>query len=43
MKQLRSLAMWMVWNVPLGWIAPHVMSFAMNSRAVRVQPKQEAT
>jgi len=28
----RSLAMWMVWNVPLGRLAPHVMGYAMNSK-----------
>ena len=29
---MRKIAMWMVWNVPLGHAAPYVMAFALNAR-----------
>ena len=32
MKLIRCVAMWAVWNVPLGRFAPSVMGFAMNSK-----------
>ena len=35
MTWLRSAAMWMVWNVPLGNFAPKLMGFAMNSKPVK--------
>lgn len=35
----RKIAMWMVWNVPLGRFAPAVMGFAMNSKPIPL--KQE--
>ena len=38
MKKLRTLAIWLVWNVPLGPLAPHVLGFGLNSKPVRVQP-----
>lgn len=32
MKWLRSMSMWLVWNVPLGRFAPNVMGFALGSK-----------
>lgn len=37
MKLLRRIAMWAVFNVPLGKAAPWVMGFALNSWPQRVQ------
>jgi hypothetical protein len=34
---LRRFAMWLVWNVPLGRMAPHVMGFAMGSKPIAVE------
>lgn len=31
MQLIRSAAMWIVWNVPIGSFAPMLMSFALNS------------
>ncbi len=30
--------MWLVWNVPLGKLAPYVLSLAMGSTPHRVNP-----
>ena len=38
MSTLRQVAMWLVWNVPLGRFAPLVMGFAMGSKPVRIKP-----
>ena len=40
MSYLRCVAMWLVFNVPLGKAAPWVMGFALNSwpRKVRKVP-----
>ena len=32
MNVLRSIALWMVFNVYLGRFAPHVLGFALNSK-----------
>lgn len=29
---MRRFAMWLVWNVPLGRLAPHVMAFALGTK-----------
>jgi len=34
---MRRLAMWMVWNVPMGRLAPWVLGFALNSYPVRAK------
>ena len=31
MKFIRSVAVWMLWNVPLGKLAPALMAFAVGS------------
>lgn len=36
-KLLRRFAMWLVWNIPLGRFAPHVLGFAVGSKGVRVK------
>lgn len=33
MSTLRRFAMWLVWNVPLGALAPHVMAFALGAES----------
>lgn len=35
MKMLRGIAMWLVWNVPLGRFAPHVFKFAIGAKKMR--------
>ena len=35
MKQIRKIALWAVWNIPLGRFAPHVLGFALNSKPMR--------
>jgi hypothetical protein len=38
MNPLRRLALWVFWNVPLpDSLAPHVLGFALGSRARRVR------
>lgn len=32
MNWMRSVSMWIIWNVPIGSLAPLLMSFAMNSK-----------
>lgn len=32
MKLMRSAAMWLVWNVPLGKFAPVLMGFALQRK-----------
>lgn len=36
MRLLRRWAMWLVFNVPMGRLAPWVMGFALNSWPKRV-------
>lgn len=36
-RWLRSVAMWLVWNVPLGAAAPHVFGFAMGAEHRKVE------
>jgi hypothetical protein len=33
-KLLQQLAMWVIWNVPIGAAAPHVFAFALGSKEV---------
>lgn len=33
--EVRRLAMWIVWNIPCGRLAPHLLGFAMSSKPVR--------
>lgn len=33
MKSMRSAAMWIVWNIPFGSLAPRLLAFAMNCRS----------
>ena len=35
MTCLRALALWVVWNIPIGKFSPYLMAFALNSQAVR--------
>ena len=35
MNLLRSVAMWVVWNIPCGNFAPRLMGFALNSKPVK--------
>lgn len=37
MSMLRELAMWVVWNVPCGRLAPHLFGFAMGSKPIKVE------
>lgn len=37
MKYLRFAAMWIVWNVPFGRLAPWLMGFAANSKPRKIQ------
>ena len=32
---MRKFAMWLVWNVPLGRLAPYVMKFAVKGSGMR--------
>lgn len=32
---MKSIAMWLVWNVPLGRLAPHVLAFALGAKNYR--------
>jgi hypothetical protein len=36
MNILREIAMWLVLNVPLGKLAPHVFGFAIGAKPVRI-------
>lgn len=40
MNYLRRAAMWLVFNVPLGKLAPWMMGFALNSRPRKVRKVQ---
>lgn len=35
MSWIRSVAMWIVWNIPCGKLAPKLMGFALNSKPYR--------
>ena len=35
MSLIRSVAMWVVWNIPCGNFAPRLMGFALNSKPVK--------
>ena len=35
MNCIRSVAMWIVWNIPCGNFAPRLIGFAMNSKPVK--------
>lgn len=35
MKCLRSAALWIVWNIPVGSFAPHLMAFALRSKGYK--------
>lgn len=35
--KMRKIAMWLVWNVNLGRLAPHVLGFALSSKPQEVQ------
>lgn len=35
MNSIRSVVMWIVWNIPCGRLAPRLMGFALNSEPVR--------
>lgn len=37
MKYLRRAALWLVFNVPMGKLAPWMMGFALGSRPRRVR------
>lgn len=39
MGHLRGLAMWVVWNVPCGALAPRLMAFALNCKMKKVEEK----
>ncbi len=39
-RLLRRAAMWLVWNVPLGPLAPHVFGFAIGSKPRRLDDSQ---
>jgi hypothetical protein len=36
MRWIRSIAMWLVFHVPMGRAAPHVFHFALGSKGYRV-------
>jgi hypothetical protein len=36
MSAIRRIALWLVWNVRLGRIAPYIMGIALNSRSKEV-------
>lgn len=36
MNALRSFAMWLVWHVPIGRLAPRLMGFALGASGKRV-------
>lgn len=33
---MRRIALWLVFNVPLGRLAPHVFGFAVGAKPVRI-------
>lgn len=39
MKSIRSAAMWIVWNIPCGMLAPRLMAFAVNSKMRSAESK----
>jgi len=37
MSFLRAAAGWIVWNVPCGWLAPHLFGFSVKVKKRRVK------
>lgn len=35
---VRRACFWAVWNLPLGPLAPHILGWALGSKARRVEP-----
>ena len=42
MKLLRLIVSWVVFNIPMGRLAPYLLGFALGSRGKRIK-KQPAT
>ena len=42
MKQIRKMAMWVVWNISIGRLAPYVMRFALNTDFITTARQAEA-
>lgn len=40
---MKRLAMWAVWNVPMGWLAPLVLGYAFGSHPKRVMQNDEVS
>ena len=38
---MRKFAMWIVWNVPIGRLAPWLFGFAMGSKPHKVKQEQD--
>jgi hypothetical protein len=42
---MRKIAMWIIWNVPVGFLAPHIFAFAIGckkNRRIAPQDTKEA-
>ena len=33
---IQRIVFWMIWNVPLGRLAPHLLGWAMGAKPVRI-------
>lgn len=40
---MRRILFWMVWNVPLGKLAPYVLALAMGSKPIKKENMEEST
>ena len=40
MNKLRGVLFWLVWNVPLGKLAPYILGIALGSKPQRVTEKE---
>lgn len=38
---MKTLTMWLVWNVPMGRLAPWVLGYALGSHPKRVMPNTQ--
>jgi hypothetical protein len=42
MNEIRRVLFWLVWNVPLGKLAPHILGFALGSKPQQRVTEEEA-
>lgn len=34
---MRKIAWWIVWNIPVGFLAPYLFGYAINSKPVKIR------